>query len=137
MWAAFSCRVHVLMTPSKNYMTKQRDRAPRAADFLRRSHPLGGTVCWAECWSSRTETSGRPRPVSSSWPSPERVGTPRNSAASTGAGLAPSPARPLPLNLKKEKKTNKQRPNKCAQNLQIALKGNEADVDTNLVTETT
>lgn len=47
------------------------------------SHPLGGTACWEECWSSRTETSGRHRQVSSLWLTPEHVCTPRNSDAST------------------------------------------------------
>lgn len=62
--------------------------------WLRPPHLLAGTACWAACWSSRTETSARPRPPSSCRPSLVRTCTPRNSGAWTGAGPAPSLAPP-------------------------------------------
>lgn len=59
------------------------------------SHLPGGTACWAECWSSRTETSARPRPLSSWPPSLGHIDTPRSSGVWRGAApppwLAPPP----------------------------------------------
>lgn len=58
------------------------------------SHLLGGTACWVECWSSRTETSAHPHPLSSWGLFLVRICTPRNSGAWTGARPAPSQAPP-------------------------------------------
>lgn len=65
------------------------------------SHPLCGTVCWVECWSSRAETSGRLHPASSSWPTLEHVCTPRNSDALRDAHPAASLAPPPPLEIQR------------------------------------
>lgn len=58
------------------------------------SHLLCDTVCWGGCWSSMTETSAHPPPVSSLQPFLEHTCTPRNSDASAGARLSPLPAPP-------------------------------------------
>lgn len=80
------------------------------------AHPLGGTACLAACWSSRTATSARLRQVSSWWPSPDCVCTPRSSDAWTAArrALWPAPPPPLPPLRERQHRANHllQRPSK-------------------------
>lgn len=75
---------------------ERRRSKPIRSDWGSCAHPLGGTACWAACWSSRTATSARLRPASSWWPSRGCVCTPRSSGAWTAARRALWPAPPPP-----------------------------------------